>query len=227
MSTLKYALYDPLQGGCSYLPLPTDIQAKNAVFNFQNTDDECFRWSILAAVAMKNSALVQPKDISGMARVAKLKRVDTFDWKACVWPMPIEGRRFAAFEAANPTVSLNVLGLEPEDDGHSHAPFPIYATVQPNVLHKITLLFHYDEEVGFGHYSLVRDLSRLMVHRRTVNNNRRSHYCHACLRPFVDEVALARHVTIGDCRDRPVLTRDVLPEPKDAMLAFLTCRECL
>ena len=218
--TLKYVLFDPLQGGCSYLPLPADIQVKNAVFNFQNTDEECFRWSILAAVAMKRSALVQPKDISNMARVAKLKRVDTFDWTACEWPMPLDDRRFGNFEKANPTLSLNVLGLEPDEEGRTHAPFPIYASAQPEAQYGITLLFHYDEEKGFGHYTLVRDLSRLMVHRRRANDNRRSHYCHACLRPFNDEAALARHVTIGDCKKRPTLTRDLLPDPKDATLEF-------
>ena len=39
--------YIPLRGR-SYMEVPSDVRAKKAIINVQNTDDKCFVWSILA-----------------------------------------------------------------------------------------------------------------------------------------------------------------------------------
>lgn len=44
----KYTLMD----GSSYILLPQDITNKKAVINPQNTDQECFKWTIMAKYVM-------------------------------------------------------------------------------------------------------------------------------------------------------------------------------
>jgi hypothetical protein len=41
--------FTPLRGS-TYLKLPRDIIKKKAVLNIENEDNECFKWSILAAI---------------------------------------------------------------------------------------------------------------------------------------------------------------------------------
>ena len=41
--------FDPLRGS-TYIPLPDDLMAKQALINIQNNDDKCFIWCILAAI---------------------------------------------------------------------------------------------------------------------------------------------------------------------------------
>ncbi|KAL4104876.1 hypothetical protein QTP88_020152 [Uroleucon formosanum] len=50
--------YTPM-GGSSYIPLPVDIKNKKAVINLQKSDQQCFKWAILARnVLGKNKMLV-------------------------------------------------------------------------------------------------------------------------------------------------------------------------
>ena len=46
---LEMAEYTAI-GGSSYLELPRDIFHTKAVINIKNEDQECFKWSILAAL---------------------------------------------------------------------------------------------------------------------------------------------------------------------------------
>ena len=41
--------YDPLRGG-HYLPLPKDLQSKNAIVNVKNKDNQCVLWALRAAM---------------------------------------------------------------------------------------------------------------------------------------------------------------------------------
>ena len=42
---LHIVKYVPL-GGSSYIPLPKFLEAKKAIINLKNEDDECFKWAI-------------------------------------------------------------------------------------------------------------------------------------------------------------------------------------
>ena len=46
---IHIAKYKPLKGA-SYLPLPEQLAAKKAIVNVRNTDDQCFKWSVLSAL---------------------------------------------------------------------------------------------------------------------------------------------------------------------------------
>ena len=41
--------YEPL-GGSSYILLPKFLEAKKAIINLRNNDDECFKWAITRAL---------------------------------------------------------------------------------------------------------------------------------------------------------------------------------
>ena len=46
---LNAARYDPIYGR-SYIPTPKGIEAKKAVVNVQNQDNQCFKWAVLSAL---------------------------------------------------------------------------------------------------------------------------------------------------------------------------------
>ena len=46
---LNSAKYDPIYGR-SYIPTPKGIEAKKAVVNVQNQDNQCFKWAVLSAL---------------------------------------------------------------------------------------------------------------------------------------------------------------------------------
>ena len=47
--TININKYEPMKGS-SYIELPKEILMKKACVNVQNKDDQCFKWSILAAL---------------------------------------------------------------------------------------------------------------------------------------------------------------------------------
>ena len=51
MIHLNVAKYKPLKGS-SYMELPKELATKKAIVNVKNTDNECFRWSILSALRL-------------------------------------------------------------------------------------------------------------------------------------------------------------------------------
>ena len=57
---LAICKYKPARGS-SYIPTPKSISQKQAIVNPQNKDNECFKWSLLAATHLVN---VHPERIS-------------------------------------------------------------------------------------------------------------------------------------------------------------------
>ena len=44
-TSINVAQYQPFQGG-SYIPLPEELQNKNAIINVQNRDNQRLRWAL-------------------------------------------------------------------------------------------------------------------------------------------------------------------------------------
>ena len=219
---VEFVSYNPLRGGSSFLPLPSNIQKRNACFNFKNDDKECFRWSILAGVVLQDYPDLECKEIQSYQRARKLVEADRFDWSNCEFPMQAEASKYALFESGNPEISLNVLGLSKGEDRESFEPFPLYVSRNSGSKYPITLAFYFDEALGAGHYVLVRSMSRLVA-RRTRNGKctwASSHYCHACLQPFPNAEELAAHKGRGECSSRENLTRDDFPAADKAFVKY-------
>ena len=93
-----------LTRGSSYLPLPDWLARKKAIVNPHNDDEECFKWSVIAAekVGMKDTQ-----------RVSNLRKfMDNYDWSGLEFPVSIKD--IGKFETRN-NISVNVLAVEGRD----------------------------------------------------------------------------------------------------------------
>ena len=93
-----------LTRGSSYLPLPDSLARKKAIVNPHNDDEECFKWSVIAAekVGMKD-----PQRVSNLR-----KFTDNYDWSGLKFPVSIKD--IGKFETRN-NISVNVLAVEGRD----------------------------------------------------------------------------------------------------------------
>ena len=87
--------------GSSYLLLPDWLARKKAIVNPHNDDEECFKWSVIAAekVGMKD-----PQRVSNLR-----KFTDNYDWSGLEFPVTIKD--IGKFETRN-KISVNVLAVE-------------------------------------------------------------------------------------------------------------------
>ena len=96
-----------LTRGSSYIPLPNWISSKKAIINLQNSDNECFKWAVIAAL--------HHEDIShNYQRVSNLKiYIKNYNWGGLEFPMAIN--KIDKFEKNNPDVAINVLSISGKD----------------------------------------------------------------------------------------------------------------
>ena len=95
-----------LTRGSSYIPLPDWIAKKKAIVNPQNSDEECFKWSIIAAECFKEIKW-NPE------RITNLKRFERhYDWSGLEFPIAIN--KIGIFERKN-DVSITILALKGPD----------------------------------------------------------------------------------------------------------------
>ena len=87
----------------SYIPLLDWISRKGGVINPKNSDEECFKWSILAALHYAD-VKSHPERISNLTRFE-----DSYHWSGLKFHLSIKGIR--KFEKKN-YVIVNVLGVE-------------------------------------------------------------------------------------------------------------------
>ena len=93
-----------LTRGSSYLPLPYWLVRKKAIVNPYNNDEECFKWSVIAAER------VEMKDPQRVSYLRKF--MDNYDWSGLEFPVSIKD--IGKFETKN-NVSVNVSAVEGRD----------------------------------------------------------------------------------------------------------------
>ena len=160
-----------LMRGSSYLPLPDWLARKKAIVNPHKDDEECFKWSVIAAekVGMKDPQ-----------RVSNLKKFqDNYDWSGSEFPVSIKD--IGKFETRN-DISVNVLAVEGRDiyihrKGRRAGP-------------EINLLMV--SEDGIRHYTAIRSLSRLLSSKNS-NTKHKQHFCMNCLQGFTQELSRDQH----------------------------------
>ena len=150
-----------LTRGGTHLLLPKFIEAKRAVINPQNQDNECFKWAVLAA-------LHNPEIKCNPERISKLRKFESmYDWSDISFPTLLKD--ISKFEFKN-SLTINVLGLEGRD---------IYLCRKGTPGHKlVNLLLVCDGDKW--HYTAVKSLSRLL---RSSNSKHKAkqHFCMNCL----------------------------------------------
>ena len=166
-----------LTRGSSCLPLPYWLVRKKAIVNPHNDDEECFKWSVIAAEK------VGMKDPQRVSNLRKFK--DNYDWSGLEFPVSIKD--IGKFESRN-NVSVNVLAVEDRD---------IYIHRKGRrVGREINLLKVYED--GIRHYTAVKSLSILLSSKNS-NTKRKQHFCMNCLQGFTQELSRDQHQAY--CKD--------------------------
>ena len=89
--------------GSSYIPLPEWLAHKGAIINPKNSDMDCFKWAVIAAMKWREIG----KDPQ---RISKLRRYeDDFDWDGMKFPAST--RDIKRFELRN-EMTINILAFE-------------------------------------------------------------------------------------------------------------------
>ena len=91
-----------LTRGSSYMPLPDWLARKGAIINPKNSDMECFKWAVIAAMKWK--------DIDNHPeRISKLRKYeDDFDWSKVKFPALF--RDIKRFESRH-EITINILAF--------------------------------------------------------------------------------------------------------------------
>ena len=92
-----------LTRGSSYIPLPDWLAKKKTIINPKNSDMECFKWAVIAAMRWEEI----DRDHQ---RITKLKRFEAdFDWTGIKFPASF--RNIKRFESRN-EITINILAFE-------------------------------------------------------------------------------------------------------------------
>lgn len=170
--------FNPLRGS-SYIDLPEDIKSKKAIINVQNSDYQCFLWSILAGLhpVRKNANRVS----SYIAHKSTVK----FD----NIPFPVKLKDVSKFENIN-NISINVFGLEYDSKNKiNQIVGPLYFTKCKKPVH-LNLL--YITQGSSGHYCYIKNLSRL-VDKQLSKSKDKLFICDGCLLFFSSQEKLINH----------------------------------
>ena len=160
-----------LMRGSSYLPLPDWLARKKAIVNSHNNDEECFKWSVIAAEK------VGMKDPQRVSNLRKFK--DNYDWSGLEFPVSIKD--IWKFETRN-NISVNVLAVE-DRDIHIHRK-------GRRMSREMNLLMV--SEDGINHYTAIKSLSRLLKSSNT-KHKCKQHFCMNCLQGFTQESSRDQH----------------------------------
>ena len=167
--------YSP-QKGSSYIDLPVWIKNKKAIINPKNKDDKCFIWCVLRYLHPK------PRDNEIISDLKKYE--NELVTKGLSFPMDIKNIR--KFEKLNPNIpSITVFSVE----GKTIYPLKLS---NKNCQKSIDLFLF--EEDGKSHYSLIKNLSRLIRTQLTKSRvNGGVYICKRCLCHFTVKNSFEKH----------------------------------
>ena len=136
--------YNPLRGE-TWIPLRKELANKKAIINMQNKGNKCFLWCVLRAL--------NPREKDQQRIDKKLKeKENTLNMDGIEHPVSLKD--IDKFENQNPTISITVFGYK-EKGVH-----PLRNSDNMDREHKIRLMLI--EKDGVQHYSLVKNVSRLL-----------------------------------------------------------------
>ena len=165
--------------GSSYLPLPDWSAKKKAIINPKNSDLECFKWAVIAAMRWEEI----DRDHQ---TITKLKRFEAdFDWTGVGFPVSF--RSIKRFESRN-QISVNVLAVEDKQ---------IYICRKGGDYDRVANLMLITEN-NHKHYIAIKSLSRLLS-KQSSKHKEVQHFCMNCLQGFREERSRDEH--IGYCKN--------------------------
>ena len=169
--------YKPIIGS-SYIPLPEWIMRKKAIVSIRNSDNKCFIWSILR--------YLHPREKND-CRLKDLKQYEScLNTKGITFPMKVKD--IDKFEKLNPNLpGINVFSID-----YKNTIYPLREISKDRNNTNTIDLFLYEED-GKCHYSLIKNLSRLIRSQITSRTNEPIHICKRCFSHFTKKELLDKH----------------------------------
>lgn len=121
--------------GAAYINLPDFVARKKAVINVQNTDNECFRWAVLAAL---HPNVKTPHRVSSYYPFRNELNFDNIEF-------PVTLNQLKFFEKNNETISINVYAIDEEYNNDIRqnekviVPIRITENVRENHIHLLSI----------------------------------------------------------------------------------------
>lgn len=194
---VRFSRYRPLRGS-SYLPLPEKVKNKSAIINPKNVNDTfCFKWAVLARfVKGPNPQRIDNRYL----RLSNLFKFDNIKF-------PVSLKSIKRFERLNPNVSVNVYGLDLNNDVY---PLRICDSERQEHFDLLKLT----NNSGVSHYCYIKNLSKL-VRSQLTKFHGQAVFCKRCLTHFQGSNRVSRlEKHKSNCKsNKPV--RAVMPEPDD------------
>ena len=171
---INFADYSPIKGS-SYIGLPQWIKLKKAIINIKNKDDKCFLWCILRYLhpKKKNNEIIS--DLK--------KYEDELVTKGLTFPMDVKDIK--KFEKLNPELP-SILVLSSEEKS-----FQILKSAKDS---KNSINLFLIKDGDRSHYTLIKNLSRLIRSSLTKNKKGGFFICTRCLCHFNVESVFDSHV---------------------------------
>lgn len=197
LSTINHLLvqifkYEPLRGSGNNIELPKKLKNKRSIVNLINTHDECFKWSILAAlhyeeVYVKNRHKVN--DAASYRFWANELNFNGIDF-------PVKLNQIEKFMQQNNQLAVNVYYFDTE----KNCVCPRYLSLKPVGTQYIHLLMiteatpeHSNEAHGVSsHYCWIKNLSALVGSQMSKHKSKKL-ICDRCLNHFNSHEKLEKH----------------------------------
>ena len=153
-----------LTSGSSYIPLPDWLAKKKAIINPKNSDMECFKWAVIAAMRWEEI----DRDHQ---RITKLKRFEAdFDWTGIKFPTLF--RDIKRFESRN-EIMINILAFEDKK---------VYICRKGKEYDRVSNLMLITD-CNNKHYIVIKSLRRLLS-KQNSKHKESQHFCINCLQGF-------------------------------------------
>ena len=165
-----------LTRGSSYVPLPDWLMKKKAIINPKNSDMECFKWAVIAAMKWEEIG-------NNPERVSKLRRYEG-DFVSSDIEFPVSFRDINKCER-NIEIGVNISAVENKK---------IYIGRKGKDYDRIVnlMLIADVENPNKKHYVAVKSLSRLLL-KQNSKHKEAQHFCTNCLNGFESEIIRDEH----------------------------------
>lgn len=194
--------------GAKHIQLPDFIANKKAVINVKNTDNQCFKWAVLAAL---HPNVKKPNRVTNYVRFQ-----NELNFRNITFPVTLN--QLSKFEQQNETISVNVYAIEEEYDASTRkkekiiVPIRIADEIQSNHIHllwissvdsdenydelknrdKLSLCEMVNDTDINSHYCFIKDLAKLVVSQCNSVKGK-IWLCDRCLHYFYSDTKLKIH----------------------------------
>lgn len=178
---IQVSSFEPYEGS-SYIELPKALKSKKAVINFQNTDNKCLMYSVLAALYPAD------KDPQRVTKYIPYRNALNFDDIR----FPVDLKEIMKFEKQNPSISINVYIY---DQNKKIRSLRLAKEVKQKHIHLLLLTESTNERSEMfkkSHYCWIKNLSAL-IGKQVTAHGCKLYICDRCLNHFSNENKMKEH----------------------------------